>query len=159
MKVEVSNELYVASVAPITSKVNGYVRGGEPFDFFLVSPIVVKPLIGSKKIIGFAEAITKEQVTMSYYEYGFDGGVYNVGQMDARGLITHKIDWTVGVDDLNVGDIDWTINENTTADRLLKKEIIDEYFKTSPEEMKAKLENVRKKCIEMAKSDDISKVV
>ena len=142
MKTYISNELFVASSSPIIEKyMLGLYRTGEIVDYFLVNPVIKKYFFG-KKIIGYVEAISKEPICDTFYIYN-SFGVIDVFQVDS---ISKSLD---------VGDVDWNVNCYIKADKLLKKETIDKYFKQSKEEIVEQINYVRGYCKEFAKNKKI----
>ena len=147
MKTEISDEVYLVSAAPITHVFwNGCYNTGNVVDYFLATPIIGKPLIGKKRTVAYVELISKEPICNTDYECGFDGGF-------SYDDPTTQVQIDAASNSTKVGDVAWVVDAKTTADRLLKKEVIEEYLKQSPEALKQRINEVRKYCSELTKAD------
>ncbi len=146
MKERISNEIYVACGRPITEILwNGCRDCGDIKKVLFVNPIIGKPFIGSERIIGAVEAISKKKI-FSYAEYGDNYG-------------TCESFYDVEGPERKPGDIEWKANFLNEANRIVPTEVLEEYFSKSPEEISQEIDQFREDCREYAKTNTFTRVL
>ena len=136
---------YVASVAPITELGIVTPTTGEILDYFIVHPVVKKTVFGKEKLLSFKEVITNQTIcTCEEYRDDFNLPTRTYCYYDA---ISKKH---------GIGDPYWRINRKATADRLLKKEVLEKYYSQTPEQIIDRIAEARIRCQEFVKKDSLA---
>ena len=140
MKESISDELYVARAKNIIAGDYALESIGEENEYFLVNPIIAKPLIGKEFIVGGVEAISKVKLFDVIYWYKGSSG----REIDIYGN--------------KIGGVHWSVSFLKKAEDVLQREVIYDYFKTSKEEMIYRINEMRNRYDEISRLDDMKKV-
>lgn len=150
MKTIISENIYVASTSPIFTNYGGgrYDTGQIIVKNFLVKPVIGEVEDGSKRTIGYVEAVTGDRVIDThYFPISFAGG-FDYDNPDTQ----YQIDYVCQND--GVGDVAWTVNARIPANKMMGQSGVDRYLAKDPEEIRADLLMVRTSCREMAKTEE-----
>ena len=141
MKERISDEMYIAGASPILGiSEEGRYRYGDVREYFIINPIMRKNVFGKEKIVGAVEAISKIKLfDYAYYTAEDDYAEYR----DAE-------------EEMDVGGIKWSANMYAQADKVLAKEILEQYFSQTPEEAAKRITDVRNSFKELAKARSFS---
>ena len=136
----ISDELYIATASPlIRSRVGDFYEDNKREDF-IVKPILKRTLFGKLRKVGAVEAISNIKLFDCYYT---DNEFY-------RGYVCKDVEGEF------IGGIGWSIDFYNDARRIIKKEVLDQYFSQTPEEAAQRLASVRNEYAESVKDHDFS---
>ena len=131
------DEVYIAHAKAITDvECDGFLETTKPLDIFLVKPVYKKSKLGKDALVGYEEILTGEKII-------------NIRRVRVHDILYSPFfnkfkDSSINGDE-QIGDILWDVVDTASADRFLKPKELKRYKSFTPEEIYAKLNDVRKK--------------
>lgn len=148
--IDLSN-VYLAKVAIRTKVELENFETSDTKDIFFVEPIMNKvpfdmPFI-KKKIIGYREIITKQQlIKREYYYLDEYSSIPCVIDRDIDDYVDRDSEFSCD----HIGDLVWDILEQYSVEQLCSKDDILSYLNATPAEMYARIASIRKQAKSLA---------